>query len=96
MDQISGRRVLAGLIECGLIRPGGGRSFAGVVMFNMHELAEWVGNWVLRPVTVTDIACATVAGRACGSWRRESRSARGLCTARPFDRRRRRSLRWGS
>jgi hypothetical protein len=29
------------------------------VMFNMHELAEWVGNWAPRPVTVTDIACAT-------------------------------------
>jgi len=59
IDEVSRRRVLAGLVDCGLIRPGGGRPFAGVVMFDMHELAEWVGNWAPRPVTVTDIACAT-------------------------------------
>jgi hypothetical protein len=28
-------------------------------MFNMHKVAEWVGNWAPRPVTVTDIVCAT-------------------------------------
>jgi hypothetical protein len=59
MEEILRRRVLAGLVERGLIRPGGGRPFAGVVMFSMHELAEWVGNWAPRPVTVRDIACAT-------------------------------------
>ena len=28
-------------------------------MFGLRELAEWVGAWVPRPVTVTDVACAT-------------------------------------
>lgn len=59
MDEISRRGVPAGLVERGLIRPGSVRPFAGVVVFNMHELAEWVGNWAPRPVTVTDVACAT-------------------------------------
>lgn len=59
LDEKSRRAVLRGVVERGLIRPGGGRPFAGVVMFDLRELAEWVGNWAPRPVTVTDIACAT-------------------------------------
>jgi hypothetical protein len=80
MDEISRRRVLAGLIECGLIRPGGGKQFEGVVMFNMHELAEWVGNWAPRPVTVTDIACAT-----CGKGRMNGYGSQSPTSATEFN-----------
>jgi predicted alpha-1,6-mannanase (GH76 family) len=53
------RAALSRLVERGVIRPGGGRSFAGVVVFELREAAEWAGEWVPRPVTVTDVACAT-------------------------------------
>lgn len=57
LDEISRRRVLAGLVESGLIRTGGGRPFAGVVMFDLHELAEWAGAWTAVPLTITHVAC---------------------------------------
>jgi len=28
-------------------------------MFDLRELAEWAGAWAPRPVTVTDVSCAT-------------------------------------
>jgi hypothetical protein len=48
---------LVWLVDRGLVRPGGGRSFTGVVMLDLRERAEWAGPWSPRPVTVTDVAC---------------------------------------
>jgi hypothetical protein len=61
IEELSARRALATLVERGLIRPGGGRPFAGVVMFDLRELAEWAGTWAPRPVIVTDITCGICA-----------------------------------
>ena len=63
VEELSVRRTLATLVERGLIRPGDGRPFVGVVIFELREAAEWAGEWVPRPVTVTDVACA-ICGKA--------------------------------
>ncbi len=59
IEELSARRALITLVERGLIRPGGGRPFTGVVMFDLRQLAEWAGAWAPRPVTVSDVSCAT-------------------------------------
>jgi len=59
MEEISRRRVLAGLVEAGVIRPGEGRPFEGVVMFDLRELAEWAGAWTPRPLEISDVTCST-------------------------------------
>jgi hypothetical protein len=61
VEGLAGRAVLRTLVERGVIRPGGaaGRSFEGVVMFDLRELAEWAATWSPRPLTVTDVPCAT-------------------------------------
>jgi hypothetical protein len=59
IDAVAARRALSTLVEQGVIRPGPGRPFEGVVMFDLHELAEWVGAWTPRPVTVGDVSCGT-------------------------------------
>ena len=53
--------LLKTLIDRGLVRPGPGKPFEGVVVFDLRELAEWAGRWVPAPVTVTDVDCG-----ACG------------------------------
>jgi hypothetical protein len=53
------RAALSTLVERGFIRPGGARSFEGVVMFDLRELAEWAATWAPRPVAVADVACGT-------------------------------------
>jgi hypothetical protein len=57
VDEISRRRVLAELVERGLIRPGGGNAFTGVVRFGLRELAEWAAAWTPAPLTITDVTC---------------------------------------
>lgn len=42
-----------------MIRPGGGRPFTGVVMFDLRKLAEWAGAWAPRVVTVNDVSCVS-------------------------------------
>ena len=59
LDDKRARSVMSMLLERGLIRPGGGRAFEGAVFFELRELAEWAGAWAPRPVTVTDVPCAT-------------------------------------
>jgi hypothetical protein len=61
LEGLAGRAVLRTLVERGVIRPGGaaGRSFESVVMFDLRELAEWAATWSPRPLTVTDVPCAT-------------------------------------
>jgi hypothetical protein len=59
LDEMAHRQALRALVERGLIRPGRGRPFAGVVMFDLREFAEWAGAWSPRPVTVTHVSCAT-------------------------------------
>lgn len=59
LDVIARRRVLEGLVEAGVIRPGAGQPFEGVVMFELRELAEWAGHWTPRPLEVSDVACST-------------------------------------
>jgi hypothetical protein len=63
IDTIARRRVLEGLVESGLIRPGEGRPFEGAVMFDLRELAEWTGAWTPRPLEISDVTCST-CGRA--------------------------------
>ena len=58
IEELSVRRTLATLVERGLIRPGGGRPFAGVAMFDLRELAEWAGALTPAPLTITDVTCA--------------------------------------
>lgn len=59
VDAISRRRILQGLTEAGVIRPGAGQPFEGVVMFDLRELAEWAGYWTPRPLEVSDVTCST-------------------------------------
>jgi hypothetical protein len=33
------------LIDRGLVRPGGGKAFEGVVVFDLRKLAEWARRW---------------------------------------------------
>ena len=47
------------LVHRGSSGRGGGRAFAGVVVFDLHELAEWAGAWTRLPVAVSDATCAT-------------------------------------
>jgi len=59
LDAIARRRVLEGLVEAGVIRPGEGKPFEGVVMFELRELAEWAGAWTPRPLEISDVTCGT-------------------------------------
>jgi hypothetical protein len=59
IEELSARRALATLVVRGLIRPGGGRPFEGVVVFDLRELAEWAGAWAPRAVSIADVSCAT-------------------------------------
>jgi hypothetical protein len=59
LDAIARRRILQDLVEAGVIRPGEGRPFEGAVMFELRELAEWVGHWTPRPLEVSDVTCST-------------------------------------
>ena len=61
LDELAARREMRSLIDRGLVRPGGGKPFEGVVVFDLRELAEWAGRWASAPVTVTDVDCG-----ACG------------------------------
>jgi hypothetical protein len=62
IDAIAQRKVVRELVNSGLIRPGAGQPFEGVVKFGLRELAEWVGQWTPRPVKIYDVTCA-----ACGT-----------------------------
>ena len=57
LEETSRRAVLRRLVECGLIRPGGGSAFTGVEKFSLRELAEWAGAWTPAPVAITEVAC---------------------------------------
>ena len=57
VDGRAARAVLRTLVEHGVIRPGPGRPFTGVVKFGLRELAEWATTWAPVPVTVEDVAC---------------------------------------
>ena len=59
VDAISARRILQTLTEAGVIRAGPKRPFEGAVMFELRELAEWVGHWTPRPLEVSDVTCST-------------------------------------
>jgi hypothetical protein len=59
IDQLAAGRIQSTLVERGLIRPVGERPFAGVLMFDLRELAEWAAALAPRPVTVTEVSCAT-------------------------------------
>jgi hypothetical protein len=63
VDAIARRRILQGLVEAGVIRPGGGMAFEGAVMFELRELAEWVGHWTPRPLEISDVTCS-MCGKA--------------------------------
>ena len=57
IDAITRRKVVHELVKNGLIRPGAGQPFEGVVKFDLRQLAEWLGQWTPRPVTIHDVTC---------------------------------------
>ncbi len=59
LEEKAARYELRTLIDRGLVRPGSGKRFEGVVVFDLRDLAEWAGAWAPRAVTVSDVLCAT-------------------------------------